>query len=107
MNVLERPVRYSPLPEPEEALRRQADEILRLYGEFTRRLSNHGVRGVLELVDLHAQVVRAADAIAMQEIDFALTQIGDLMDRIRLIGARLDQLGEIRRTLEEREAAAD
>jgi hypothetical protein len=100
MSGVDRPPRASYLPDPEELLRRQTDEIVRLYGEFMRRLSHHGVRGVTELVSLHEQVCRAAAAIATQEIDFALAQIGDLSDRIRLVGARLERLSAIKRALE-------
>jgi hypothetical protein len=100
MSGVDRPPRASYLPDPEEVLRRQTDEIVRLYGEFMRRLSHHGVRGVTELVSLHEQVCRAAAAIATQEIDFALAQIGDLSDRIRLVGARLERLAAIKRALE-------
>jgi len=107
MSGSDRGARFSYLPDAEEALRRQTDEIVRLYGEFTRRLSHHGVRGVAELAELHEQVSRAAAAIASQEIEFALVQIGDLIDRIRLIGSRLQRLSDIKRALEKSEKPAD
>lgn len=90
----------SALLEPEERLRRQADEVLRLFGEFLRRLSHEGVRGVEELAQLHARVCRATGTIALAELDFALSQIGDLADRLRLLGDRLAKLGAMKRRLD-------
>ncbi|HZR81925.1 MAG TPA: hypothetical protein VFD92_12575 [Candidatus Binatia bacterium] len=87
------------LPDDEERIRRDTDEVIRLYGEFLRRLSHQGVRDIADLVRLHDQVSRAAATVALPEIDFALTQIRALIDRVRLIGARLERLGQIRRAV--------
>jgi hypothetical protein len=83
----------------DEAFRREADELVRLYGELVRRLSNRGIRGVEELVALHQQVRAAVDAIAAQEIDTALLQIATLLDRLRLISRCLTTLGEMKQAL--------
>lgn len=80
----------------DEAFRRDADELVRLYGELVRRLSNRGIRGVDELVALHQQVRAAVETIAGQEIDAALLQIATLLDRLRLISRRLATLGEMK-----------
>src|SRR5581483_11632470 len=70
------------LPDDEERIRRDTDEVIRLYGEFLRRLSHQGVRDIADLVRLHDQVSRAAATVALPEIDFALTQIRALIDRV-------------------------
>jgi hypothetical protein len=87
------------LPDDEERIRRDADEVIRLYGEFLRRLSHQGVRDVADLVRLHEQVCRATASVALPEIDFALTQIRALVDRVRLIGSRVEQLSQMKRAL--------
>jgi len=83
----------------DEAFRREADELVRLYGELVRRLSNRGIRGVDELVAMHQQVRAAVDTIAGQEIDAALLQIATLLDRLRLIARALATLSEMRQAL--------
>jgi hypothetical protein len=85
------------LPDDEERIRRDTDEVIRLYGEFLRRMSHQGVRDVADLVRLHDQVCRATATVALPEIDFALAQIRALVDRLRTIGARFDRLAEIKR----------
>jgi hypothetical protein len=83
--------------EEEEGLRRDTDQVVRLYGELLRRLSYQGFRDVGEVVAMHEQVRAAADVIAAQELDTALVQIGALLDRLRLIRKRLSTLAAIRR----------
>jgi len=87
------------LPEEHEQLRREADAAVRLEGEMARRLARHGVRGVDEMVEMHDRLRRAADAIALPEIDFALARIAGLSDRLRLLRSRLDRLAAARRAL--------
>lgn len=80
----------------QEAFRREADQLVRLYGEMVRRLANRGIRGVDELVALHQQIRDAVETIAGQEIDSALLQIATLLDRLRLISRCLVTLGEMK-----------
>jgi hypothetical protein len=83
----------------DEAFRREADQLVRLYGELVRRLSNRGIRGIDELVALHQQVRAAVDTIAAQEIDGALLQIATLLDRLRLFARELATLSEMKYAL--------
>lgn len=83
----------------DEAFRREADELVRLYGELVRRLANRGIRGVDELVALHEQLRAAVDTIAAQEIDAALLQIRTLLDRLNLIERCVVTLGEMKQAL--------
>ncbi|MFM7736770.1 MAG: hypothetical protein ACKPBU_12410, partial [Alphaproteobacteria bacterium] len=55
--------------------------------------------GIDEMVELHERLRRAADAIALPEIDFALGRIASLSDRLRLLRARLDRLAAARRAV--------
>jgi len=80
----------------DEAFRREADQLVRLYGELGRRLSNRGIRGIDELVALHQQVRSAVETIAAQEIDTALLQIATLLDRLRLLSRCLGTLSEMK-----------
>lgn len=92
-----RPPAATYLPEAEERLRRDTDGAMRLYGEFLRRLSHQGVRGIGELGRLFDQLRRSVDAVALPEIDVALAQVGSVVDRLRLLSQRLDRLGEMKR----------
>ena len=83
----------------QEAFRREADQLVRLYGEMVRRLANRGIRGLDELVALHQQIRGAVETIAGQEIDSALLQISTLLDRLRLISRCLATLGEMKGAL--------
>ena len=83
----------------QEAFRREADQLVRLYGEMVRRLANRGIRGLDELVALHQQIRAAVETIAGQEIDTALLQISTLLDRLRLISRCLATLGEMKGAL--------
>lgn len=94
-----RPAPHPYLPEDEERLRRDTDAAVRLYGEFLRRLSHQGVRGVGDLGRLLDQLRRAVDSVALPEIDYALAQIGAVIDRLRLIGGRLDRLAGMKAEL--------
>lgn len=80
----------------QEAFRREADQLVRLYGEMVRRLANRGIRGVDELVALHQQLRAAVETIAGSEIDSALLQIATLLDRLRLTSRSLATLGEMK-----------
>ena len=46
-----------------------------------REMAGEFQRGVDEMVELHERLRRAADAIALPEIDFALARIASLTDR--------------------------
>lgn len=85
--------------DPQEQMRCEADAVLRLYGEMLRRLSQQGVRSVAELAALQQQVCRAAAAVAMQELDFAIAQLASLVERLRAVGIGLERLGEMKRAL--------
>lgn len=80
----------------DDAFRREADQLVRLYGELDRRLANRGIRGIDELVALHQQVRAAVETIAGQEIDSALLQIATLLDRLRLLSRCLGTLSEMK-----------
>lgn len=83
----------------DDAFRREADELVRLYGELDRRLANRGIRGIDELLALHQQVRAAVETIAGQEIDTALLQIATLLDRLRLLSRCLGTLSEMKLSL--------
>jgi hypothetical protein len=80
----------------DDAFRREADQLVRLYGEIDRRLANRGIRGIDELVALHQQVRAAVETIAGKEIDSALLQIATLLDRLRLLSRCLGTLSEMK-----------
>lgn len=94
-----RPTASTYLPEAEERLRRDTDGAIRLYGEFLRRLSHQGVRGIGELGRLFDQLRRSVDTVALPEIDYALSQVGSVVDRLRLLSRQLERLGEMKRGL--------
>ena len=63
------------------------------------RLRPHGVAGLPELVDSFERVRGAFGALPPDELDRALVDVGELMDRLRLLSGRLTALGEMKRIL--------
>jgi hypothetical protein len=82
-----------------DRLRRAADDLVAFCRRIDEELRETGVLGMGDLVESYTRVCDALGAVRQQDIDRGLIDIGDLVDRLRLIGARLESLGEMKRIL--------
>ncbi len=81
-------------------IRRQAEDLARFYSELTRRLPQHGVRDVAELLALYEQVRSAVSAISRQEISWAADQTQGLVEELVQMEASLQAVRRLKATLE-------
>jgi hypothetical protein len=82
-----------------ERLRRAADDLVVFCDRIDQQLREHGVLGMSDMIESFHQVCHALGAVRQQDIDRGLIDIGDLVDRLRLIRSRLESLGEMKRIL--------
>ena len=81
-------------------LTREADELARYYSEFVRRLGQHGVRDVADLLALHERLTRALDAVSRQELGWAAEQTQRLLEHLVRMDANLQALRRLKEYLE-------
>jgi len=77
-------------------IRREAEELVRYYGELGRRISQKGVRDVADLLSLHDQLRRALDAVSRQEIGWAVEQTERLVEHLVHMDANLQTLRRLK-----------
>ena len=87
-------------------IRREAEELIRYYGELVRRLPQNGVRDVAELVSLYEQLRRAVDAIGAQEIRWATEQTQRLVETLIQMDANLQALRRLKLAFERADVPA-
>src|SRR5581483_3463757 len=95
-------------------LHRQADELVRYYGELERRVIQAGVRGIGELLTLYERLRAALGAVGAQEIGWvaeqtegllqALVRMDDNLQALRRLKAALGQGSESARGVRDRRA---
>jgi hypothetical protein len=73
-------------------IRREADDLIRYYGELVRRLEQTGVRDIGELLALYERIGRAIDAISTQEIGWVAEQAQRLIGELVRMNSNLDAL---------------
>jgi hypothetical protein len=73
-------------------IRREADDLIRYYGELVRRLEHTGVRDIGELLALYERIGRAIDAISTQEIGWVTEQAQRLIGELVRMSSNLDAL---------------
>jgi hypothetical protein len=73
-------------------IRREADDLIRYYGELVRRLEHTGVRDIGELLALYERIGRAIDAISTQEIGWVAEQAQRLIGELVRMNSNLDAL---------------
>src|SRR5262245_4379084 len=81
-------------------IRREAEELARYYSELVRRLPQHGVRDVAELLALYEQVRGAVTAISRQEIAWAAEQTERLVKELVHMDATLQALRRLKTALD-------
>ena len=77
-------------------IRREADDLIRYYGELVRRLGQNGVRDIAELLALYEQVGRAVDAISAQEIGWVAEQAQRLIGEFVRMDSNLEALRRLK-----------
>ncbi len=82
-----------------ERLRRATDELVAFCDRIDQQLREHGIRGVPDVVDSFGRITSALEDVRQQDLDRGLIDAGHLLDRLRLLGGRLESLGEMKRIL--------
>ena len=77
-------------------IRRQTEDLVRYYSELVRRLPQHGVRDVPELLALYEQVRGAVAAISRQEIGWAGEQAQQLVAELVRMDATLQAMRRLK-----------
>ena len=77
-------------------IRRDADQLMRYYGELMRRLTQNGVRDVGELLTLYEQLQRAVSALTPQEISWACDQVQALIRQLIAMDSNLQALRRLK-----------
>jgi len=79
-------------------IRREADELVRYYGELGRRLGQSGVRDIAELLALHDRMSRALEAVSRQEIGWVAEQAQRLIGELVTMNSTLEALRRLKLT---------
>jgi hypothetical protein len=80
-------------------IRREADELVRYYGELVRRLGQNGVRDIGQLLSLYEQLRRAVDAVSRQEIGWVAEQTERLIEALVGMDTNLAALRRLKASL--------
>ena len=81
-------------------IRRQAEDLIRYYSELVRRLPQHGVRDIAELLGLFEQVRGAVASISRQEIGWAAEQTQQLVQELVEMDASLQALRRLKAAID-------
>ncbi|HYR96437.1 MAG TPA: hypothetical protein VEM57_06845 [Candidatus Binatus sp.] len=87
-------------------IRREADELVRYYGELVRRLGQNGVRDIAQLLSLYEQLSKALDAISRQEIGWVAEQAQRLIEELVGMASNLEALRRLKSLMSELPEAA-
>ena len=88
-------------------IRRDADQLMRYYGELMRRLTQNGVRDVAELLALYEQLQRAVSALTPQEISWACDQVQALIRQLVAMDSNLQALRRLKLVFTQVSGAGD
>ena len=75
-----------------EDLRKQANDLLCYYGKMQNRLSQAGLGDTGSLVKMFAHLQHGLDAIAFEELDPAIQEVGRLVESLSKMQADLNVL---------------
>ena len=81
-------------------IRREAEELVRYYGELVRRFGQSGVRDIPELLGLYEQLSRALEAVSRQELGWVTDQAQRLIGELVRMDASLDALRRLKMSFE-------
>src|SRR5437870_1301166 len=77
-------------------IRREADELIRYYGELVRRLGQSGVRDVADLLALHERLARALDLVSRQELGWVAEQAQAMIGELVRLDSNLQALRRLK-----------
>jgi hypothetical protein len=78
---------------------RELEELVRYHSELVRRLPQHGVQDVAELIALFERLRAALDAIGRQEIGWATEQVQRLVQALVQVDSNLQALRRLKLAL--------
>jgi hypothetical protein len=79
---------------------RQAEAILRFSEEIDRRLAEHGLTGVEDLLKTYRELRLALERVSASELDWACREATGLSRRLEQIGGELQRLQSLKSALE-------
>ena len=82
-----------------DQMRRQTEDIVRYYGELSRRVSGNGMDGIPHLLELAKQLETALADVGTQELNWIGAEIKQLLDQLVHMDAQLQRLRELKMVL--------
>jgi hypothetical protein len=82
-----------------EELRRQTEDLIRYYGEIDRRVAHTGMAGIAGLLQVSQHVKAALGVVAAQELDWMVSEIRTLLERLVRMDSQLQQLRALKMVL--------
>jgi len=82
-----------------EQMRRRTEDIIRYYGELSRRVSTKGVDGIPQLLELAKQLETAVADVGAEEITWVGAENKQLLDQLVRMDAQLEHLRELKTLL--------
>jgi hypothetical protein len=82
-----------------DQMRRQTEDIVRYYGELSRRVTVSGIEGIPHLLELAKQVESAVADVGAEELSWIGTEIKQLLDQLVRMDAQLQRLRELKMVL--------
>lgn len=77
-------------------MRRQTEDIIRYYGELSRRVSSAGMENIPKLLEISTQLERAVAEVAPQELQWVGGEIKRLLDELVRMDSQLQRLRELK-----------
>lgn len=82
-----------------EEMRRHTEDIIRYYGELSRRVTGNGVDGIPRLLELAKQLETAVADVGAEELAWIGAEIKQLLDQLVRMDAQLERLRELKMLL--------
>ena len=79
-----------------EQMRRHTEDIIRYYGEISRRITATGVEGIPQLLELAKQLESAVADVGAEELAWIGAEIKQLLDQLVRMDAQLECLRELK-----------
>jgi hypothetical protein len=77
-------------------MRRRSEDIVRYYGELSRRVASSGIDGIPQLLEVEKQLEMAMGEVASQELNWAADELRRLLDELVQMNAKLESLRELK-----------
>lgn len=89
-----------------EDMRRQTEDIIRYYGEIDRRVAHTGLDGIPGLLEMSHHIESALGVIASQELEWMMSEVRGLLDRLVRMDSQLEALRALKASLADDDARA-